>query len=74
MNGGKISYINNPDSATTYVLSIAKGYKQGGFNLGTGFNDSKFSNSINYDPETLINYEIGFNKQKRCRDLLFFYR
>ena len=77
MNGGKISYINNPDSATTYFLSIAKGYKQGGFNLGTGFNDSKFSNSINYDPETLINYEIGFNKYltnfDTFFDLVFFY-
>ena len=77
MNGGKISYINNPDSATTYFLSIAKGYKQGGFNLGTGFNDSKFSNSINYDPETLINYEIGLNKYltnfDTFFDLVFFY-
>ena len=77
MNGGKISYINNPDSSTTYFLSIAKGYKQGGFNLGTGFNDSKFSNSINYDPETLINYEIGFNKYltnfDTFFDLVFFY-
>jgi iron complex outermembrane receptor protein len=43
-------------------MSSAKGYKQGGFNLGTGLSDTPFSNDINYQPESLINYELGLNK------------
>ena len=29
--------------------------------MGTGFSNSSFSDSINYEPESLINYEIGIN-------------
>ena len=62
MNGGKISLSNNQSENTTFFASVAKGYKQGGFNLGTGLNNSEFNNSSNYDPESLINYEVGINK------------
>lgn len=60
MNGGKISLTKSLEDLTLFV-SAAKGYKQGGFNLGTGFSNSSFSDSINYEPESLINYEIGLN-------------
>ena len=59
MNGGKISLTNNYKENSSFFVSIAKGYKQGGFNLGTGLNISTFSDSIKYDPETLVNYELG---------------
>ena len=77
MNGGKISLSNNQSENTTFFASVAKGYKQGGFNLGTGLNNSEFNNSINYDPESLINYEVGINKllpnADGYLDLVFFY-
>ena len=61
MNGGKISIIKMPTEDLTFFISAAKGYKQGGFNLGTGLSNSSFSNSIDYDPESLISYELGLN-------------
>ncbi len=61
MNGGKISLTKTTTEDFTFFVSAAKGYKQGGFNLGTGLSDSSFSNSINYQPESLINYEFGLN-------------
>ena len=77
MNGGKISLSNNQSENTTFFASVAKGYKQGGFNLGTGLNNSEFNTSINYDPESLINYEVGINKllpnADGYLDLVFFY-
>ena len=77
MNGGKISLSNNQSENTTFFASVAKGYKQGGFNLGTGLNNSEFNSSINYDPESLINYEVGINKllpnADGYLDLVFFY-
>ena len=60
MNGGKISLIKNNESSNIY-LSIAKGYKQGGFNIGLDATDSSIKDSLIYDPEFLINYEIGVN-------------
>ncbi len=61
MNGGKLSIIKTPTEGLTFFISAAKGYKQGGFNLGTGLSNSSFSNNIDYGPESLISYEIGFN-------------
>mgnify|MGYP001375301270 CR=1 FL=1 len=61
MNGGKISLTKTTTEDLTFFVSAAKGYKQGGFNLGTGLSASSFSNSINYQPESLINYEFGLN-------------
>ena len=34
MNGGKLSLIKNMNTKSNMYLSIARGYKQGGFNLG----------------------------------------
>ena len=59
MNGGKISLIKNNNNSNIY-FSIARGYKQGGFNLGLDATDY-INNSLIYDPEFLTNYEIGFN-------------
>jgi len=77
MNGGKLSFTNQLDEETSFYLSIAKGYKQGGFNLGTGLNESTFSESIKYDPETLVNYEFGLDRffplSKTNFDLVLFY-
>jgi outer membrane receptor protein involved in Fe transport len=76
MNGGKLSLINNYNEDSSFFISVAKGYKQGGFNLGTGLNESSFSDSIKYDPETLINYELGLDKffpdSKTNLDLVLF--
>ena len=58
MNGGKISLIKNTENSNLFA-SIARGYKQGGFNLGLGL-DSSNANII-YNPEYLLNYEVGLN-------------
>ena len=53
---------NNEDGSNTY-FSIARGYKQGGFNLGLDATDSSVKDSLIYDPEFLTNYEIGFSSK-----------
>ena len=77
MNGGKISLTKTTDNDLTIYISSAKGYKQGGFNLGTGLSKSSFSNDINYQPESLINYEVGINKylssSRTYLDIVFFF-
>ena len=60
MNGGKISLIKNNDNSNIY-FSIARGYKQGGFNLGLDATDNSIKDSLIYDPEFLTNYEIGLS-------------
>ena len=56
MNGGKISLINSLENDLKYYVSVAKGYKQGGFNLGTGVSSSSLVQAISYSPEYLTNY------------------
>ena len=77
MNGGKISLINSSDNDLQYYLSVAKGYKQGGFNLGTGLSGSSLVRAISYSPEYLTNYEFGINKyflaSRTFLDLVIFY-
>ena len=77
MNGGKISLINSLDNDLKYYLSIARGYKQGGFNLGTGLNSSSLIEAVSYSPEYLSNYEFGISKyffsSKTFLDLVIFY-
>ena len=58
MNGGKISLIKNTKNSNLFA-SIARGYKQGGFNLGLGLDS--LNTKIIYDPEYLLNYEVGLN-------------
>ena len=58
MHGGKISLIKNTENSNLFA-SIAKGYKQGGFNLGLGLGSSNAN--IFYNPEYLLNYEVGLN-------------
>ena len=77
MNGGKISLTNKMSDDLTVYFSAARGYKQGGFNLGTGLNNSNFSSSIIYAPEYLTNYELGLNRyfapSNTYIDFVFFY-
>ena len=60
MNGGKISLVKNRNNSNTF-FSIARGYKQGGFNLGLDATDDSIKQSLIYDPEFLTNYEIGIS-------------
>ena len=58
MNGGKLSLIKSTKN-TNLFASIARGYKQGGFNLALGLGSDASNDNIFYDPEYLLNYEIG---------------
>ena len=77
MTGGKISLTNSISDDLKSYISIAKGYKQGGFNLGTGISNTSLAQVISYSPEYLINYEVGLNKyfinSETYLDLVFFY-
>ena len=61
MSGGKISLIKNMTNGTNMYASLAKGYKQGGFNLGLGLDANSTNKNLAYDPEFLTNYELGVN-------------
>ena len=77
MTGGKISLTNSISDDLKSYISIAKGYKQGGFNLGTGISNPSLAQVISYSPEYLINYEVGLNKyfisSETYLDLVLFY-
>ena len=77
MTGGKISLTNSISDDLKSYISIAKGYKQGGFNLGTGISNTSLAQVISYSPEYLINYEVGLNKyfisSETYLDLVLFY-
>ena len=62
MNGGKISLIKNTKNSNLFA-SIARGYKQGGFNLGLGLGLDSSNKNMIYDPEYLLNYEVGLNSK-----------
>ncbi len=68
MNGGKISLIKNTENSNLFA-SIARGYKQGGFNPGLGLGSSNVN--IIYDPEYLLNYEVGINTKSLDSRILF---
>ncbi|MDC1469163.1 TonB-dependent receptor [Gammaproteobacteria bacterium] len=61
MSGGKISLIKNMTNDTNMYASLARGYKQGGFNLGLGLDANSRNKNLAYDPEFLTNYELGIN-------------
>ena len=61
MSGGKISLIKSMTNETNIYASLAKGYKQGGFNLGLGLDANSTNQNLAYDPEFLTNYELGIN-------------
>jgi iron complex outermembrane receptor protein len=63
MSGGKISLVKNMRNGTNIFASIAKGYKQGGFNLGLGLGSDSSNQNLLYDPEYLTNYELGLNSR-----------
>ena len=61
MMGGKLSLTHAFDEDKNVFANYAKGYKQGGFNIGLGLLDSTTSSDLEYDPEFLTNYEIGMD-------------
>ncbi|MEC9064243.1 MAG: TonB-dependent receptor, partial [Pseudomonadota bacterium] len=63
MIGGKLSLVSQWSDDLNIYASIGRGYKAGGFNLGTGFSNDQYADTLIYDPEYLWNYELGINKQ-----------
>ena len=63
MFGGKVSVSYLMESIGNAYLSYAKGYKQGGFNVGLGLLGQVDPNELEYDPEYLRNYELGINSK-----------
>ena len=61
MLGGKASINYVIDDSNNIYLSYAKGYKQGGFNVGLGLLGQVDPSDLEYEPEYLKNFEIGFN-------------
>jgi outer membrane receptor protein involved in Fe transport len=54
--GGHISLIYSVNSNASVYATVARGYKSGGFNLSQGLLPSQLS----FNPETDINYEMGY--------------
>jgi len=63
MFGGKVSVSYQMENIGNAYLSYAKGYKQGGFNVGLGLLGQVDPNELEYDPEYLTNYELGINSK-----------
>ena len=63
MFGGKLSVSYLMENIGNAYLSYAKGYKQGGFNVGLGLLGQVDPNELEYDPEYLTNYELGINSK-----------
>ena len=61
ISGGKVSINKILDKDTNIFFSVARGYNQGGFNLNLGLDPNSQNGNLYYDPEFLINYEIGLN-------------
>ena len=59
MIGGKLSLVSEWSDDVNIYASIGRGYKAGGFNLGTGFSNDQYADTLIYDPEYLWNYELG---------------
>jgi iron complex outermembrane receptor protein len=71
MSGGKISISKSLNEETVIFGSLSKGYKQGGFNIGLGLAGDSLQDDLIYDPEFLINYDIGVNFSSIASDLNF---
>jgi len=63
MNGGKISLSKEISKATNIFMTVAKGYKKGGFNLGLTSEPGIQNDDLIYNPEFLTNYEIGMKSE-----------
>jgi len=59
MLGGKLSLRTELNEFANVYAAVARGYKSGGFNLGTGIQGAERLNDLIYHPEYLWNYEIG---------------
>ncbi len=69
MSGGKISIVKKTNNDSNIYFSMARGYKQGGFNLGLDATDNLVKQSLIYNPEYLTNYELGISSYLKDRDL-----
>ena len=63
MSGGKLSLVKTLNNNSNIYFNIAKGYNQGGFNLGLGLDKNSSNRNLYYDPEFLTNYEVGINSK-----------
>ena len=61
--------VKKTNNDSNIYFSIARGYKQGGFNLGLDATDNLVKQSLIYDPEYLTNYELGISSYLKDRDL-----
>ena len=62
MMGGQASLSFDLTSAATAYVSVARGYKAGGFNLG-----GVPENRLRFEPEFLWNYEVGLKRYSSDR-------
>ena len=65
MWGGEIAFSHDHSEAVTSFVSLSKGYKAGGFNLGLAVPDEYRE----FDDEALINLEAGIKATLRNRSL-----
>ena len=63
MTGGKLSLVKTLNNNSNIYFNIARGYNQGGFNLGLGLDKNSSNRNLYYDPEFLTNYEVGINSK-----------
>jgi iron complex outermembrane receptor protein len=57
--GGHASLTYQLDSSESLYTTVSRGYKAGGFNLSQGL----LPNQLSFNPETDVNFEIGFKAQ-----------
>ena len=50
MLGGKLSLLNEWSEYSNIYVSVSRGYKSGGFNLGTGLQGITSDANLMYDP------------------------
>ena len=77
MTGGKVSLSSEFKNGHNSYISVGRGYKSGGFNLGLGLISNEENPNLIYEPEYLINYEFGLNLRypnyNLYADATFFY-
>lgn len=59
LGGGNLSWAWQADARRRYYVTLARGYKAGGFNIGAGIEEAQRE----FDPESLWNLEFGVQYQ-----------